>query len=141
LNNASIPTIREIAGSISEYAFNKLEGLEDFDDKEIHRLLNGGFSTLQMQSIIDLCNIQAIANSKTNSDIVADVYMSSPWEIDPDKIFAVSGNISELKKKTQLFTVLIKEKKNSELIAKCITLLPEEYHAIAEKRRQPKIVI
>lgn len=140
LNNASIPTLREIAGSISEYAFNKLEGLEDFDDKEIHRLLNGGFSTLQKQSIIDLCNIQAIANSKTNSDIVADVYMSSPWEIDPDKIFAVSGNISELKKKTQLFTVLIKEKKNSELIAKCITLLPEEYHAIAEKRRQPKIV-
>ena len=140
LNNASIPTLREIAGSISEYAFNKLEGLEDFDDKEIHRLLNGGFSTLQMQSIIDLCNIQAIANSKTNSDIVADVYMSSPWEIDPDKIFAASGNISELKKKTQLFTVLIKEKNNSELIAKCITLLPEEYHAIAEKRRQPKIV-
>ena len=140
LNSASILTLREIAGSISEYAFNKLEGLEDFDDKEIHRLLNGGFSTLQMQSIIDLCNIQAIADSKTNSDIVADVYMSSPWKIDPDKIFAASDNISELKKKTQLFTVLIKEKNNSELIAKCITLLPEEYHAIAEKRRQPKIV-
>ena len=140
LNNASIPTLREIAGSISEYAFNKLEGLEDFDDKEIHRLLNGGFSTLQMQSIIDLCNIQAIANSKTNSDIVADVYMSSPWEIDPNKIFAVSGNISELKKKIQLFTALIKGKNNSELIAKCITLLPEEYHPISEKRRQPKLI-
>ena len=140
LNSASTLTLREIAGSISEYAFNKLEGLEDFDDKEIHRLLNGGFSTLQMQSIIDLCNVQAIANSKTNSDIVADVYMSSPWEIDPDKIFAVSGNISELKKKIQLFTALIKGENNSELIAKCITLLPEEYHPISEKRRQPKLI-
>ena len=139
LSNASVPMLREIAGCIPEYAFKELEGLENFDDKGIHRLLNGGFSTLQMQSIIDLCNIQAIADSKANSNSVADAYMSSPWEINPDKIFAAVDNISERKKKTQLLTVLINENNSSELIAKCITLLPEEYHPIAEKRRQPKL--
>lgn len=140
LSNAASPTLKEIAGSISQYDFNELKGLKDFDDKEIQRLLNGGFSTLQMQCIIDLCDIQAISDSVANSTIIAEVYISTPWKVDPDKILAAVGNINKLEIKIKLLTILLKENNNSELITQCITLLPEEYHAIAEKRRQPKIV-
>ena len=66
--------------------------------------------------------------------------MGTPWKVDPDKILAAVGNINKLEIKTKLLTILIKENNNSELITQCITLLPEEYHAIAEKRRQPQIV-
>ena len=140
LSNASASTLKEIADSISKYDFSELKGLKDFDDKEIQRLLNGGFSILQMQCIIDLCDIQAISDSVANSTIIAEVYMGTPWKVDPDKILAAAGNISELEIKIKLLTTFIKENNNSELITQCITLLPEEYHAIAEKRRQPKIV-
>jgi hypothetical protein len=140
LSNASASTLKEIADSISKYDFSGLKGLKDFDDKEIQRLLNGGFSTLQMQCIIDLCDIQTISDSEANSTIIAEVYMGTPWKVDPDKILTAAGNISELEIKIKLLTTFIKENNNNELITQCITLLPEEYHSIADKRRQPKIV-
>lgn len=140
LSNASASTLKEIADSISKYDFSGLKGLKDFDDKEIQRLLNGGFSTLQMQCIIDLCDIQTISDSEANSTIIAEVYMGTPWKVDPDKILAAAGNISELEIKIKLLTTFIKENNNNDLITQCITLLPEEYHSIADKRRQPKIV-
>ena len=66
--------------------------------------------------------------------------MGTQWKVDPDKILAAAGNISELEIKIKLLTTFIKENNNNELITQCITLLPEEYHSIADKRRQPKIV-